>query len=89
MKSHNKIVIAVQGVVDQIAIEIVQAIVNAFCKYCNLPSTISLGLLDSDIRSGNDTMTFLPPFDPNLPMDVSFTCHLKSHVESDVEVVNE
>lgn len=73
MSTQQKVVVAVHGIGDQIAFETVQAVVKQFCKYNNLPATVSLGRLDSDIRSNRGALALMPPFDPDLPLNVSFT----------------
>ena len=69
----RKIIVAVHGIGDQTAFETVQAIVKQFCKHYGQPATVSLGRLDSDIRSNQGALALLPPLDPKLPLNFGFT----------------
>ncbi len=85
METARKVIVAVHGIGDQTAFETVQAIVRQFCKFYAQPATVSLGRLDSDIRSGGGALALLPPLDPQLPLNVGFTEVYWANIAREVE----
>lgn len=85
MERGKKVIVAVHGIGDQTAFETVQAIVRQFCKFYGQPATVSLGRLDSDIRSSRGSLALLPPLDPQLPLNIGFTEVYWAEIAREVE----
>lgn len=73
MSAPSKIIVAIHGIGDQTAFEAVQAVIKQFCICYQQPATVSLGRLDSAIRSEKGALVLTPPVDPHLPLNASFT----------------
>ncbi|MDK9709304.1 MAG: hypothetical protein OEL83_19885 [Desulforhopalus sp.] len=73
MQKPEKTIVAVHGIGNQTAFDTVQAVVKQFCKHYGQPATVSLGRLDSEIRSTRNALVLSPPLDPQLPLNVAFT----------------
>ncbi|MDD5297836.1 MAG: hypothetical protein PHU46_13070 [Rhodocyclaceae bacterium] len=73
MSEARRIIVAVHGIGDQVEFSTIQAVVRQFCKCYHQPATVSIGRLDSDIRSAQGSLVLAPPLDPSLPINAAFT----------------